>query len=98
MRRSVPSWQKGGELALSRVGLLDGHRQSRRGGGGVERGGDPWVLTRLCWRMKAILEWYNAEKRPKRAERRRRPMSMYPRALEPIPEETVRVARAACPK
>ena len=25
-------------------------------------------------------------------------MSMYPRALGPIPEETVRVARAACPK
>ena len=28
---------------LSGVGLLAGHRQSRRGGGGVERGGDPWV-------------------------------------------------------
>ena len=25
-------------------------------------------------------------------------MSMYPRALGPIPEEMVRVARAACPK
>src|SRR2546421_6265730 len=33
-----------------------------------------------------------------RAEVRRRSMSMYPRELGPIPEETARVARAACPK
>src|SRR2546425_1362926 len=38
------------------------------------------------------------KKSPQRAEVRRRTMSMYPRELGPIPEETARVARAACPK
>jgi len=38
------------------------------------------------------------KKSSQRAEGRRRTMSMYPRELEPIPEETARVARAACPK
>jgi transposase len=49
--------------------------------------------------MKEILEWYNARKKSaKKAERRRRTMSMYPQELGAIPEETARVARAACPK
>src|SRR5258708_39514425 len=38
------------------------------------------------------------KKSPQRAEVRRRTMSMYPRELGTIPEETARVARAACPK
>src|SRR6266567_2485613 len=54
---------------------------------------------RLCWRMQAILEWYNARKKSsKRVQVRRRVMSMYARELGTIPEETVRVAHAACPK
>src|SRR5947209_835156 len=49
--------------------------------------------------MQAILEWYNTRnKSSKRACVRRRTMSMYARELGPIPEETVRVASAACRK
>src|SRR6266566_1370777 len=49
--------------------------------------------------MQAILEWYNARKKSsKRVQVRRRVMSMYARELGTIPEETVRVAHAACPK
>src|SRR5438067_13277166 len=49
--------------------------------------------------MPEILEWYNARnKSAKNALRRRRAMSMYPQELGSIPEETARVARAACPK
>src|SRR6266566_1243095 len=56
-------------------------------------------LIGLCWRMQAILEWYNARKKSsKRVQVRRRVMSMYARELGTIPEETVRVAHAACPK
>src|SRR5260370_2428654 len=57
------------------------------------------TLARLCWRMQAILEWYNARKKSsKRVQVRRRVMSMYAGELGPIPEETERVAHAACPK
>ena len=57
------------------------------------------IPKRLCWRMQEIVEWYNTrEKSAKRAWLRRRAMSMYPRELGTIPEETARVARAACPK
>src|SRR5947209_5318862 len=57
------------------------------------------ALHGLCWRMQAILEWYNTRKKSsQRASVRRRAMSMYPRELGSIPEETARVARAACPK
>jgi len=45
--------------------------------------------------MKEIGEWYN---RGKKAAKARKPMSMYARELGNIPEETVRVAHAACPK
>src|SRR5216683_1561572 len=49
--------------------------------------------------MKGILEWYNTRKKlAKRASGRRMSMSMYPQELGTIPAETVRVARAACPK
>src|SRR6266566_2288728 len=52
-----------------------------------------------CWRMRARLEWYNTRKKlAKRASGRSKSMSMYPQAIGSIPEETVRVARAACPK
>src|SRR6266516_6029575 len=57
------------------------------------------MLSGLCWRMKERLKWYNVRKKSaKRVGERRRAMSMYPQALGPIPEETARVARAACPK
>src|SRR6266498_761335 len=39
-----------------------------------------------CWRMRARLEWYNTRKK------------LAKRAIGSIPEETVRIARAACPK
>src|SRR5437588_10650743 len=62
------------------------------------RGKKP-ILVRLCWRMKVIVEWYNARKKSsQRAQVRRRTMSMYPREVGSIPEETARVARAACPQ
>src|SRR2546428_10936700 len=52
-----------------------------------------------CWRMRARLEWYNTRKKlAKRASGRSKSMSMYPQTIENIPEETVRIARAACPK
>src|SRR6266550_4180698 len=55
--------------------------------------------VRLCWRMREIQEWYNSRKQlAKRASGRSKSMSMYPQALGSIPEETVRIARAACPK
>src|SRR6266567_3070072 len=54
---------------------------------------------RLCWRMQAILEWYNARKKSsKRVQVRKRDMSMYAREVGTIPEETVGVAHAGCPK
>src|SRR5437762_14312001 len=49
--------------------------------------------------MRGIQEWYNTRKKlAKRASGRSKSMSMYPQELGSIPEETVRVARAACPK
>src|SRR5437763_6072379 len=49
--------------------------------------------------MRGIQEWYNTRKKlAKRASGRSKSMSMYPQAIGSIPEETVRVARAACPK
>src|SRR6266700_1320070 len=61
--------------------------------------GGMYPFSRLCWRMQAILEWYNARKKSsKRVQVRRRVMSMYARELGTIREETVRVAHAACPK
>src|SRR2546425_2537516 len=52
-----------------------------------------------CRRMRARLEWYNTRKKlAKRASGRSKSMSMYPQAIGSIPEETVRIARAACPK
>jgi transposase len=49
--------------------------------------------------MKEIREWYNGGKKAaKRSRVRRMPMSMYARELGSVPEETARVARAACPK
>src|SRR6266699_6748766 len=97
-KRSQPSTSVGAGVVWSGVGTL----------------GSPLVLfppphqawihkkptrVRLCWRMQAILEWYNARKKSsKRVQVRRRVMSMYARELGTIPEETVRVAHAACPK
>ncbi|TMB77759.1 MAG: transposase, partial [Chloroflexi bacterium] len=49
--------------------------------------------------MRGIQEWYNTRKKlAKRASGRSKLMSMYPQALGSIPEETVRVASAACRK
>src|SRR5205823_13995829 len=49
--------------------------------------------------MRGIQEWYNTRKKlAKRASGRSKAMSMYPQALGTLPEETIRVARAACPK
>jgi len=48
--------------------------------------------------MKETREWYNVGKVSKESMRKEETMSMYPRELGTIPEETARVARAACPK
>src|SRR2546428_7961625 len=49
--------------------------------------------------MKEILEWYNRrEKSANKPVRRSQKMSMNPEILGSIPPETVRIARAACPK
>src|SRR5436305_3386267 len=49
--------------------------------------------------MRGIQEWYNTRKKlVQRASGRSKSMSMYPQARGSIPEETIRVAQAACPK
>jgi transposase len=56
----------------------------------------PWKTLLANESNTGMVQW--RKKSAKRAERRRRAMSMYPQELGTIPEETARVARAACPK